>query len=61
MLAERAQISVHRAFTEMRDFARRSNQKLVSVAQGVIEGDLAVAELSRRNLGEDVTEHPFPA
>jgi GAF domain-containing protein len=48
MLAERAQISVDRAFMEMRDFARRSNRKIVSVAQAVIEGDPAVAGLSRR-------------
>jgi hypothetical protein len=48
MLAERSRISVDRAFTAMRDFARRSNRKLVSVAQAVIDGDATVDELARR-------------
>jgi hypothetical protein len=47
MLAERGQISVDRAFNMMRDFARRSNRKLVGVAQAVIDSDPAVAELSQ--------------
>jgi GAF domain-containing protein len=47
VLAERGQISVDQAFTMMRDFARRSNRKLVGVAQAVIDGDPAIAGLSR--------------
>ena len=47
MLAERGHMSVDRAFVVMRDFARRSNRKLVGVAQAVINGEVAVAELSQ--------------
>jgi hypothetical protein len=46
VLAERGQMTVDRAFTVMRDFARRSNRKLAVVAQAVIEGDPLVADLT---------------
>jgi GAF domain-containing protein len=46
MLAERGQMTVDRAFTVMRDFARRSNRKLATVAQAVIDGDPLVAGLA---------------
>jgi transcriptional regulator with GAF, ATPase, and Fis domain len=45
MLAERGHISVDHAFNQMRDFARHSNRKLVSVAQSVIDNDPTVAPL----------------
>jgi AmiR/NasT family two-component response regulator len=48
MLAERAQVSVDRAFVAMRDLARQSNRKLVSVAHSVIDGDPLVADLLRQ-------------
>lgn len=46
MLAERHTVSVDPAFTTMRDFARRHNCRLSDVAQAVIDGDPAVAELA---------------
>jgi hypothetical protein len=49
VLAERGQMSVDRAFVVMRDFARRSNRKLVSVAQAVINGDAVVAGLASQD------------
>jgi GAF domain-containing protein len=48
MLAERGQMSVDQAFVVMRDYARRSNQKLAGVAQAVIDGNAPLAELTRR-------------
>jgi GAF domain-containing protein len=48
MLAERGQLPVDRAFAVMRDYARRSNRKLISVAQAIIDGDPVLADLVRR-------------
>jgi GAF domain-containing protein len=49
MLAERAQVSLDRAFIAMRDLARQSNRKLASVAHSVIDGDPLVADLLQRS------------
>jgi GAF domain-containing protein len=48
MLAERGRMPMDRAFALMRDYARGSNRKLISVAQAIIDGDPAVDDLARR-------------
>jgi hypothetical protein len=48
VLAERAQISVAEAFTQLRGFARNRNRRLSEVAAAVIDGATDVAELVAR-------------
>ena len=47
MLAERNQISVDRAFTDLRALARSTNRKLADLAQAVIDDDTAVVDSLR--------------
>lgn len=48
VLAERAGISMEAAFAAMRNRARNHNEKLVDVAQGVIDGTVGVHTLTSR-------------
>jgi AmiR/NasT family two-component response regulator len=45
MLAERAGLTLHAAFTAMRSYARGTGQGLTTVAQGVLEGSLRTSAL----------------
>jgi AmiR/NasT family two-component response regulator len=45
VLAERAVIDVDKAFTHLRSFARSHNRRLVDVADDVIDGKLATADV----------------
>jgi GAF domain-containing protein len=47
MLAERGRMPMDRAFVLMRAYARSSNQKLIGVAQAIVDGDPVVADLAR--------------
>jgi GAF domain-containing protein len=48
VLAERAGVSMEAAFSAMRNRARNHNEKLVEVAQGVIDGTVSVDDLRSR-------------
>jgi GAF domain-containing protein len=46
MIAEHAQVDMDEAFRRLRGFARANNRRLTEVAEGVIEGRLAIREMA---------------
>ena len=49
VLAERLQIEMDAAFTHLRDYARRTNQRLSIVASALVEGKLVAEELRAKS------------
>jgi GAF domain-containing protein len=60
MIAERAGVDMDDAFARLRSFARNNNRGLTEVAEGLVDGSIAVDVLSERRASGDRRRPPVP-